>query len=313
MKKSVTTILIGITSLINSYAQISPCNITLSSGSSAQTVCLGSSVTYTTYDSQNNLNVNGLPPGVAYQYRSIMCCCAPCPSSYVEITDTARASGVYTYTVVGSYCTNSATVTGTINVSTSGSCYRNCFANYTTTYDTAQNQFTLLVDPAVSATNFSWDFGDGTTSTLVQPTHTFPLDTTYNVCLTATTSANNTCTYCHKIGKNHNGNIFRTSGFSLKVVNTQNIAAEIPTEASTNTTFIVSPNPTSGQSEIRFNKSVKNVIINIYNFAAQKIIQNLNFSGTIFNIDLTNQPLGMYIIEVIQANNNVSKSKIILQ
>ena len=37
-----------------------------------------------------------------------------------------------------------------------------------------------------SPTSWSWDFGDGGSSTLQNPTHTFATDGTYNVCLTAT-------------------------------------------------------------------------------------------------------------------------------
>jgi len=47
---------------------------------------------------------------------------------------------------------------------------------------------------------YTWDFGDGNTSTLANPVHTFANPGTYNVCLTITTTNNNcTDTYCHTI------------------------------------------------------------------------------------------------------------------
>jgi PKD repeat protein len=54
--------------------------------------------------------------------------------------------------------------------------------------------FTFTGDPTVSFTNtstglptsYSWNFGDGGTSTLTNPTHVFAENDTYNVCLTAT-------------------------------------------------------------------------------------------------------------------------------
>ncbi|RMG61911.1 MAG: PKD domain-containing protein [Bacteroidetes bacterium] len=59
---------------------------------------------------------------------------------------------------------------------------------------------TDLGQQTVSFTNLSspgsylWDFGDGTTSTQVNPTHTFPADSIFNVCLTVTdTSATGFC------------------------------------------------------------------------------------------------------------------------
>ncbi|MFT3883975.1 MAG: PKD domain-containing protein [Flavobacteriales bacterium] len=39
---------------------------------------------------------------------------------------------------------------------------------------------------SVSATSYSWEFGDGTTSDETSPTHTYATAGTYNVCLTAT-------------------------------------------------------------------------------------------------------------------------------
>jgi gliding motility-associated-like protein len=49
-------------------------------------------------------------------------------------------------------------------------------------------QFTGVVNTLDQVTSFFWDFGDGNTSALQNPSHVYPLQGTYNVTLTITTS-----------------------------------------------------------------------------------------------------------------------------
>ena len=81
-----------------------------------------------------------------------------------------------------------------------------CNANYTTTYDTTLNIFTLVVDSATiaNATAYSWDFGDGTTSTLAIPPHTYPVGGTYNVCMKIYRPYGDSCSYCQLLTGNDN-------------------------------------------------------------------------------------------------------------
>lgn len=48
-------------------------------------------------------------------------------------------------------------------------------------------------------TAWAWDFGDGTTSNLQNPVHTYQLSGTYFVCLTITTATGCTSTYCNYV------------------------------------------------------------------------------------------------------------------
>ncbi len=47
-----------------------------------------------------------------------------------------------------------------------------------------------------SITSYAWDFGDGSTSNIAHPNHTYAAGGQYNVCLTITTSNNCTDNYC---------------------------------------------------------------------------------------------------------------------
>jgi PKD repeat protein len=76
-----------------------------------------------------------------------------------------------------------------------------CNANFTWTNTSASN--TVQFSPALNPTGsiYQWNFGDGTTSNQLAPSHQFPSGGSYNVCLTVT---NGTCTttYCDSVFTN---------------------------------------------------------------------------------------------------------------
>jgi gliding motility-associated-like protein len=52
-----------------------------------------------------------------------------------------------------------------------------------------ENTFTNFVNESIGATKYTWNFGDGDTSTLVNPRHLFNETSTFNVCLNAANDA----------------------------------------------------------------------------------------------------------------------------
>lgn len=76
-----------------------------------------------------------------------------------------------------------------------------CNATYIATADTT-GQYTQILRTQITGhiVNYFWDFGDGNTSTVPFPTHTYAGPGTYNVCLTASDSGNTcTSTFCDSI------------------------------------------------------------------------------------------------------------------
>lgn len=187
----------------------------------------------------------------------------------------------------------------------------NCYAYFTTTYDTFQNTFTLKLNSTTTAfaNSYYWHFGDGDTSTLATPTHLYTVDTVYNVCLKIKTASNDSCTYCHVIGKDYLGNIYRTSGFTINVIN-PNLQTGVSSILSNENSFIVFPNPTSGETEIIFRRSLNNINIKVFNVTGQKIFEKTNISGNRFNIDISNQTAGVYFIEIL-SDNSILRGKLI--
>lgn len=67
-------------------------------------------------------------------------------------------------------------------------------------YDNANDPTLAFTDlSSNNPTSWAWNFGDGTTSTLQNPTHTFPQSGIYNVCLTATNGVGSSTPYCEQV------------------------------------------------------------------------------------------------------------------
>lgn len=95
-----------------------------------------------------------------------------------------------------------------------------------------ENTFTNFVNQSVGAINYVWNFGDGDTSTLVNPSHIFNTTATYNVCLNAANEAgcsDDTCIAVSSLikplvdvpsaftpGKFGSNSIIKVAGFGIK-------------------------------------------------------------------------------------------------
>ena len=187
----------------------------------------------------------------------------------------------------------------------------NCFASYSTSYNATNNTFTLTVDSlSVNiATAYHWDFGDGNSSMLATPTHAYTKDSVYNICLKIFTASNDSCSYCHIIGIDAAGNIYRTSGFNVIVIN-KNLQTGVKSIESNENSFTVFPNPTNGLINIQ-SSNPKGSIIQI---KITDVLGNNIYSSTLQGggqIDLSSQANGVYFIS-IQTNEGTVNKKIII-
>lgn len=113
---------------------------------------------------------------------------------------TFAAAGQYNVCLVVKDPVNSCsdTLCQTIIVSAPG----NCFAIFSSVQDSVDPNTLFFTDNSIgNASNWLWNFGDGTISNAQNPAHTFQADGTYQVCLTITDSAQNctdsTCSYVY--------------------------------------------------------------------------------------------------------------------
>jgi hypothetical protein len=207
----------------------------------------------------------------------------------------------------------SITENGCVDTSDCANVNVTCFAKYKTNYDTLKNEFTLIIDSLSStmAASYLWNFGDGATSSLKTPSHVYAVDTMYNVCVKITTGSNDTCSYCHTIGKDYMGNIIRLSGFTLSVIDPlAKDDEQLSISQATESGYKLYPNPTSGEVYILFNQVLNNGSIRITNMVGQTIEQRNNLTGNLFNFNIYNHSAGMYFIEVNQ-NGVITRTKLV--
>ncbi len=170
-----------------------------------------------------------------------------------------------------------------------------CQANFSSNNDSTQvNGITFIPDSIGTGMNlnYSWDFGDGTTtSNLNNPNHIYADTGSYYACLTITDSNGGTCTYCDSvIAKNL---------LLARIIDARNI----------NMAFENYPNPFSGSTTINYSISKAAAVeLTILDLMGNKIatVENGNKSAgkysTLWNAE--NASKGMYLLELKVNNQN---------
>ena len=144
-------------------------------------------------------------------------------------------------------------------------------AEYDYTPDDALVNFTNL---SVDADSYSWDFGDGGTSTSKNPSHVYAAAGDYNVCLVAFNKYDddNTC----KV-------------ITIDVVGVVDLAL--------NDALTVYPTPASTNVTVNVDGSFGTLFAEMYNALGEKVINTSSFTGSV-NFDVTSLASGNYIVKV---------------
>lgn len=100
---------------------------------------------------------------------------------------------------------------------TVGNTNTNCVASFIYTVNGSMVTFNNTSTPGFNTTSYFWTFGDSTTSTDKNPTHTFANPGTYQVCLTMISGSSNcTNSVCHTIVIGQNSSLHCISGKIFK-------------------------------------------------------------------------------------------------
>ncbi|MEO5569511.1 MAG: PKD domain-containing protein, partial [Bacteroidia bacterium] len=167
--------------------------------------------------------------------------------------------------------------------------------------NTLSINFTDASTSAYTITSWLWDFGDGTTSTSQNPSHTYAHDGTYYVCLTIHDSHGCSNTYCHHIIVNHHHMLVPQSSLRIQPQADESID---------NQQYIINyPNPFNTSTTIQYElTSDANVSIEIYDLVGNKIIQVVNQNESAgqhsqpVNADKLNS--GIYFIKMIAGDES---------
>jgi PKD repeat protein len=151
-------------------------------------------------------------------------------------------------------------------------------ANFSESISGNTATFTNLSTSIANTLNYSWNFGDGNTSSIANPSHTYTTSGTYTITLIASN-----CIFSHTITK------------TIQVG-----ALSINENAVGNFEFY--PNPTTNQITLKVDNQLLGSVYTIYDTIGKSVI-NGEISSELNVIDLGNLSNGVYIIEVASEGN----------
>jgi PKD repeat protein len=147
-----------------------------------------------------------------------------------------------------------------------------------------------------SGLSYYWDFGDGNTSTLAYPTHTYSAVGSYTICLTVYNNNGCSSTYCDNIVI-----VVKAAGTTLNVL--QPGATVGVEEIALINEAKLYPNPNNGQFNMSINVSQSmDAVLNITNLMGQTvevITLQLNQGGNVINFDQSHLTSGIYLVNLI--------------
>jgi PKD repeat protein len=172
---------------------------------------------------------------------------------------------------------------------------------------------------------FTWDFGDGTSSTDAFPTHIYDGPGPWLLCLSMTSGdpANGGCTdtYCDSLGIDGNGilvglvpdghgesPVLRSGGFTLNVIQSiPNGIAEIPHLADLN----VWPNPVGDMLNISFGSSTAGKVPATVMDPSGRVVLSGNFSvnagSATIHLPVEKLGQGLYMVRIGQGAGSIAK------
>jgi PKD repeat protein len=161
------------------------------------------------------------------------------------------------------------------------------------------------------STTYFWDFGDGASSTLQYPSHTYPGSGPYYLCLTVTESSpmlTCTATFCDSLAAGH-------ASVPITITVVDPLATGI-SESIVATTLENYPNPFNGSTTINYSIAKDAAVeLSVTDLLGKKIatIENSNkIEGSYsVNWNAENVAEGMYLLKM-KVNNQVSTKKIIM-
>ncbi len=243
--------------------------------------------------------------------------------SFGDGSTSTTANPQHVYGVAGTY-----TACLTVTSSTDTACHFTACQNIITGQSGACTAYFSIIHDSINIYNYTiysyatnngytsylWSFGDGTTSNLQYPTHTYSVTTPVQICLTITDSLAGmiTCTanYCDSIWPGH----------AVNQLTTINVLPGIPTGVATHNAIAESltnyPNPFTDITTIEYSlKQNSAVELSVVDLLGNKItaIETGNKSAGNYkvNFDGSNISAGIYLLQ-LKAENKVITKKLVI-
>jgi PKD repeat protein len=185
-----------------------------------------------------------------------------------------------------------------------------CQAGFSIYFDSTASSMNVVNSSTGSNLTYSWDFGDGNTSTAQFPSHTYASNGPFNLCLTVNDGNGCTDTFCDSVSSN--GVVFR-SGFTINVISTD--PTGIHQVRLVQGKVKVFPNPISVQFWVEVidwnSPKLAYTILDINGKIIRTKMVN-NPTSEVVTFDVKDLSKGVYFIRVGD-ENQISTTKIIIQ
>ncbi len=164
------------------------------------------------------------------------------------------------------------------------------------TFDAVNAPTVTFTDNSTNApTSWMWNFDDGNTSTMQNPTHMFAQNGTYNVCLTASNDAGSTGPICQDV-----------------VISFTSSNEEIRNAALLN----VYPNPASELLVVELPADLigKDIVIELYDVVGRMTLQNNLNTGETAELNVADLSPGIYLLKVLGSEGEMlGRSKVLVE
>jgi PKD repeat protein len=199
---------------------------------------------------------------------------------------TAVVTGGNTYTYLWSNGGTTATIENlssgaySVNIIDDQGCEAQASANlsnpaaHQASFTTTSNDLTVTTNNTSTSGTYSWDFGDGNTSSQTNPSHTYDEPGNYTICLSVTTSCGtfNTCN-------------------TVPILSVSSIEEEIVISS------VVYPNPAENTLFVQVN-SARVQAIRVVDISGKELLKQ-NISSEITELSVSELASGMYFIHLI--------------
>jgi PKD repeat protein len=219
-------------------------------------------------------------------------------------TTSTSTSPNHTFTTNGLF-----SIVLTINDSASGSCYDyyigsinvtgvpaplQCSSGFVMYPDTATGTVTVVNSATGSNLTHLWDFGDGNTSTLQNPSYSYTTAGPFYLCLTVNDGAGCIDMYCDSIGAN--GVVFKQAGFTINVIGAPTtIGIE---SINKDLDIMIYPIPNDGTFTINLDQLVDGTKIEVINSLGQQIWKLESITDLTIPVMLKEPTPGVYFIKI---------------
>lgn len=225
-------------------------------------------------------------------------------------THVYASAGTYLVCLTVSDTSGSCSDTYCNYVTVMGGTLPSCYAGFSIVQDSTNlfNYFIYNYSTSSGTITYLWDFGDGSSSTLAYPSHTYATTSPVTICLTITDGASCTDTYCDSITPG----MMMSSVFTINVLNPMGVSEN----ENTITSLENYPNPFSDNTTINYaiNKeaTVSISVVDLLGNTIAEIVNENKASGE-YSITWNSQTVsdGMYLLQ-LKVNNDIKTKKIIV-